>query len=280
MIVKSANSIQRTLVPCLILLFSVPLRAETNGAAGGSSDDQMADVAKKLQNPVADLISVPFQNNFDFGGGPDHNGFQYELKFQPVIPITLCTNWNLITRTIVPYIYQHDRIGTSVQSGLADTTLSLFLSPKEPTHGGLTWGIGPDLYFPTATENALGADKWGAGPTVVALWQKKGWTYGALVDQIWSYAGDENRSRLSFTFVQPFLTYTTKKHTTFGVNSESTYDWVDDQWTVPINGFVSQLVKFGKLPVEFEFGGRYYSNKPDQGPNWGLRFQITFVFPK
>src|SRR5579862_131779 len=275
---KPARLNRLILVLCLIWLFDVPLRAQTNAAAGGSSDDQMSDIAKKLQNPVANLISVPFQNNFDFGDGPNNTGFQYQLKFQPVIPITLCTNWNLITRTIVPYVYQHDRIGTSVQSGLQDTTLSLFLSPKNS--GALTWGIGPDLYFPTATENALGADKWGAGPTVVALVQKHGWTYGALVDQIWSYAGDENRSRLSFVFMQPFLTYTTKKHTTFGVNSESTYDWVADQWTVPLNGFVQQLVKIGKLPVQFQFGGRYYSNKPDQGPNWGLRFTITLVLPK
>jgi hypothetical protein len=268
------------LVCSLALLMVISVLAQTNEAKGGSSDDQMSDIAKKLQNPIASLISVPFQNNFDFGGGPNGDGFQYELKFQPVIPITLSTNWNLITRTIVPYVYQHDRIGTGDQSGLEDTTLSLFLSPKNPTSGGLTWGIGPELYFPTATESLLGADKWGVGPTVVALWQKKGWTYGALVDQIWSYAGDKNRSRLSSTFVQPFLNYTTKKHTTFGVNSESTYNWAGDQWTVPYNAFVSQLVKFGKLPVQFEFGGRYYSNKPDQGPNWGLRFEITFVLPK
>lgn len=273
-----AQPAKLSLVLCLIWLFEVPLRAQTNAAAGGSSDDQMSDIAKKLQNPVANLISVPFQNNFDFGGGPDHNGFQYQLKFQPVIPITLCTNWNLITRTIVPYVYQHDRIGTSVQSGLQDTTLSLFLSPK--TQSALTWGIGPDLYFPTATENALGADKWGAGPTVVALCQEKGWTFGALVDQIWSYAGDQNRSRLSFVYLQPFIAYTTKSHTTFGADSESTYDWVANQWTMPFNGYVQQLVKFGKLPVQFEFGGRYYSNKPAQGPNWGLRFTITLVLPK
>jgi Putative MetA-pathway of phenol degradation len=146
----------------LALLMVISASAQTNEAAGGSSNDQMSDIAKKLQNPIASLISVPFQNNFDFGGGPNGDGFQYELKFQPVIPITLSTNWNLITRTIVPYVYQHDRIGTGDQSGLEDTTLSLFLSPKNPTSGGLTWGIGPELYFPTATENLLGADKWGS----------------------------------------------------------------------------------------------------------------------
>jgi hypothetical protein len=197
---------------------------------------------------------------------------------QPVIPITLNDCWNLITRTIVPYIHQEDRIGTGSQSGLGDSTMSLFLSPKNDSK--LIWGIGPDFYFPTATESVLGAEKWGLGPTIVVLRQDKGWTYGILANQIWSYAGHADRSRISSAFLQPFLTYTTKKHTTFGINTESTYDWVDNQWTVPINVFAQQLVKIGKLPVQFEFGGRYYADKPAQGPDWGLRFQITLVLPK
>src|SRR5215831_1157297 len=245
-----------------------------------SSSDEMGDIAKKLSNPVASLISVPLQNNFDFGGGPNDDGFQYKLNVQPVIPISLGEKWNLITRTIVPYIYQENRIGTGSQSGLGDTTESLFLSPKEPGPGGLIWGIGPDLYFPTATTGLLGAEKWGAGPTVLALWQKHGWTYGLLANHIWSFAGHEDRQRISSTFLQPFLSYTTKEHTTFGVNTESSYDWVNTQWTVPLNAFVTQLVKIGKLPVSFSFGGRYYADKPSGGPDWGLRFTVTFVFPE
>jgi hypothetical protein len=240
----------------------------------------MADIAQKLNNPVASLISVPFQNNFDFGGGPNDDGFQYKLNIQPVIPFSLGEHWNLITRTILPYIYQERRIGLGSQSGLGDTTESLFFSPKEPTSGGLIWGIGPDLYFPTATTGLLGAEKWGAGPTALLLWQKHGWTYGALANHIWSFAGHEDRQRISSTFLQPFLSYTTKSHTTFGVNTESTYDWVNSEWTVPLNAFVTQLVRIGKLPVSFSFGGRYYADKPSGGPDWGLRFTVTFVFPE
>jgi hypothetical protein len=262
--------------------FLLPAFAQTNSleSADQASSDDMAEIAQKLNNPVASLISVPLQSNFDFGGGPDDHGFQYKLNIQPVIPLSLGENWNLITRTILPVIYQEDRIGHSTQSGLGDTTFSAFLSPKNPGPGGLIWGIGPDLYLPTATDSLLGAEKWGAGPTVLALWQKRGWTYGALINHIWSFAGHHDRQRISSTFLQPFLSYTTKNHTTFGINTESTYDWVNTQWTVPLNAFVTQLVRFGKLPVSFQFGGRYYADKPAGGPDWGLRFTVTFVLPK
>jgi hypothetical protein len=249
-------------------------------AAGGGASQDAAEIAKKLNNPVASLISVPLQSNFDFGGGPNDEGFQYKLNVQPVVPFALSSDWNLITRTIVPYVYQEDRIGQSSQSGLADTTLSLFLSPARPGPGGVVWGIGPDLYLPTATDSLLGAEKWGAGPTALVLWQKEGWTYGVLANHIWSFVGHEDRQRISSTYLQPFLSYTTKSHTTFGVNTESTYDWVNRQWTLPLNAQVSQLIKLGKMPVNLQFGGRYYADKPAGGPDWGLRFTVTLVFPE
>lgn len=251
------------------------------GGAAESGGDSAADIAKKLSNPVAGMISVPLQNNFDFGGGPRDEGFQYRLNVQPVIPISLSEKWNLITRTIVPFITQEKRTGiSSSETGLGDTTLSLFFAPKEPGAGGVTWGIGPDFYFPTATDDVLGAEKWGAGPTAVLLWQKHAWTYGALANHIWSFAGEDRRQDINSTFMQPFVSYQTKTHTTFGVNMENTYDWENDQWTVPLNFFVSQLVKMGKLPVSLQLGGRYYAEKPSGGPDWGLRFTMTFVFPK
>jgi hypothetical protein len=222
--------------------------------ADQNSSHDMADLAQKLQNPVASLISVPLQSNFDFGGGPNDNGFQYRLNIQPVIPFALGDHWNLITRTILPVIYQQDRIGTSSQGGLGDTTLSLFFSPKSPGPGGMIWAIGPELYFPTATDDLLGAEKWGAGPTAVVIWQKHGWTYGALANHIWSYAGNEGRQEISSTFFQPVLSYTTSKHTTFGVNLESSYDWENSQFTIPINAFVTQLTKLGKDACQLHSG--------------------------
>jgi hypothetical protein len=263
----------------LIILFLPLLALIVRAADPAAAGDAAAELAKKLSNPVADLISVPLQNNFDFGAGPDGDGIQYRLNIQPVIPISLSSNWNLISRTILPYVYQEDVIGTSSQSGLSDTLQSLFFSPKEPT-GGWIWGLGPVFMLPTATDDQLGSEKWGAGPTAVLLKQEKGWTYGALVNHVWSFAGEDERADVNSTFLQPFLSYTTKSHTTFTLNSESTYDWNGSQWTVPLNLMVAQLVKIGNQPVQFQLGGRYYAEKPNDGPDWGVRFGVVFLFPK
>jgi hypothetical protein len=259
-----------------------PAEAASSGGGGAADDDKAkaAELAKELQNPIAKLISVPIQNNFDFGAGPAGDGFQYKVNVQPVVPITLSDDWNLITRTILPIVYQENIVGTSSQSGLADTTESLFFSPTKPAPGGWIWGAGPAFLLPTATDDLLGAEKWGAGPTAVVLKQQEGWTYGALANHIWSFAGESDRAEVNATFLQPFLAYTTKTFTSFTINTESTYDWEGHQWTVPVNVMVQQLLKIGKQPVAFQLGYRYYAEKPDGGPDWGLRFAITFLFPK
>jgi len=141
-------------------------------------------------------------------------------------------------------------------------------------------GAGPVFLYPTASDDALGSGKWGAGPTAVVLRQDHGWTYGLLANHVWSFAGDADRPDIGNTFLQPFVSYTTTTHTTFGLNTESTYDWEARQWTVPINLTVSQLLRIGGQPVQFQLGGRYYAERPQGGPDWGLRFTITFLFPK
>ena len=248
--------------------------------AENEAADQAAELAKKLQNPVASLISVPLQNNWDFGIG-SKNAMRYTLNVQPVIPFSIGKEWNLITRTILPFIYAESPVaGGDDKSGLGDIIQSFFLSPKAPTSGGWIWGAGPVLLYPSATENALGSEKWGAGPTAVMLKQDSGWTYGLLANHIWSFAGKDSRADVSATFLQPFVSYTTKTYTTFGLNTESTYDWKNSQWTVPINLTVSQLLKLGNQPISLQLGWRYYAEKPDGGPDWGLRFVVTFLFPK
>jgi hypothetical protein len=247
----------------------------TGTEAGG---DEAAELAKQLQNPVASLISVPFQNNFEFNLGPNGDGFKYTLNFQPVIPVSLSKDWNLIIRTIVPIVSQDDVIPGTSQSGLSDITQSFFFSPKKPV-GGLILGFGPVMLYPSATDSLLGTERWGAGPTFLVLKQVGGWTYGALLNHIWSYAGDDHRDYVSSTFVQPFISYTTKTKTTFGLNTESTYDWHNSQWTVPINLSVSQLVKLGKMPVQFALGAKYYAGGPSGAPDWGIRFVVTPLFP-
>lgn len=260
-----------------------PADASSSGGGGTGVDDEKAKaaaLAKATLNPVASLISVPLQNNFDWGGGPKGDGFQYKLNVQPVIPISLNKDWNLISRTIMPYVYQEDVIGTSSQSGLADTTESLFFSPVRPTKGGWIWGAGPALQIPTATDDLVGEEKWGAGPTGVALRQQGPWTCGMLFNHIWSFAGDSDRAEVNRTFLQPFASYTTKTFTSFGLNTESSHDWRGSQWTVPINITVQQLLKVGRQPISLQIGARYYAEGPSGAPEWGLRFQLTFLFPK
>ncbi len=251
-----------------------PQRPEVAGAGG----DQAAELAKQLQNPVASLISVPFQNNFEFNLGPNDDGFKYTLNFQPVIPVSLGKDFNLIIRTIVPFISQDDVVPGTSQTGLGDIVQSFFFSPKKPV-GGLILGFGPVALFPSATDAPLGSEKWGAGPTGLVLKQTGGWTYGLLFNHIWSYAGDDNRNYVSATFLQPFISYTTRTKTTFGLNTESTYDWRNEQWTVPINFSVSQLTKIGKMPVQFAIGAKVYAEGPTGAPEWGLRFVVTPLFP-
>ena len=239
------------------------------------------ELAKKLVNPVASLISVPLQFNHDQNIGPA-DGRRSLVNVQPVVPISISQDWNLISRTIAPLIDQQDIAGPSgSQSGVGDIVQSLFFSPKAPTAGGLIWGVGPVLLLPTATDDLLGGEKWGLGPTGVVLTQRGPWTYGALANHIWSVAGNSDRADISATFLQPFLTYTTKTATTFGLNTESTYDWKSNRWTVPINVSVGQVLKLGDQLVQVGVGARYWAQSPASGPEgWGYRLFLTFLFPK
>jgi len=250
-------------------------------AAGGASDqqDQTAELAKKAQNPVADLMIMPLQYNIDFGIGPA-DASQQTLKFMPVIPFSLNPDWNLITRTIIPLIDAESPVkGGNDKSGLGDIQQSFFFTPKEPV-GGWIIGAGPIIQYPSATDDALGSEKWGAGPSLIALQQKNGWTYGMLSNHIWSFAGNEDRDDVNMTFLQPFIAITSKSYTTLSLNTESLYDWKISQWTIPVNVTIGQMFKIGQLPISLELGYRYYVEKPEDGPDWGLRLFVKFLFPK
>ena len=222
------------------------IMAATFVAVSSASADEASEMAKKLANPISSLISLPIQANYDENLGSSEEGERWLVNVQPVIPISLNEDWNVISRTIIPLIDQKNvPLPGMEKSGLGDITQSIFFSPKAPTSSGWIWGVGPVLYLDTATDDALGAQKWGAGPTAVALKQVGPWTYGALVNQVNSFAGDGSREDISAAFVQPFVSYVTSTKTTISVNAESSYNWKGNEWSVPVNLFVAQMLKAG-----------------------------------
>lgn len=252
---------------------SAPATAPTGESSGQGIADQLA-------NPVASLISLPFQFNYDCCSGPA-KAEKLTVNIQPVIPISVGHDWNLITRTILPVVTQGETIrGQGGASGLGDTVQSFFLSPKK-AHNGFVWGLGPVILWPTG-DSAFSARKFGAGPTAVMLKQAHGLTVGLLANHIWSFAdaGQAHRNDISTTFFQPFLTKTLPDTTAFGVNMENSYDWKSKTWTIPVNATVSHVFAFGKQLVSLGVGARYYAERPEGGPTWGTRFSMTFLFPK
>ena len=253
-----------------LLVLSVPVHAQ-----------DASDLAKKSQNPVADLISVPFENTIKFGVGP-HRDVQYILNIQPVIPFRLTDDWNVISRTIVPLIYQPELApGVGKTFGLGDIQQSVFLSPAKP--GAVIWGAGVNLQFPTATDDALGQGKWGAGPTVAALTIQGPWVIGALVNNVWSFAGDGDRKAVNQMLVQPFVNYNLPGGWYVNSVPKITADWEarrSDRWTVPIGGGVGKILRIGALPVDAQLGAYYNVVRPDNGAEWELRGQVQFLFPR
>lgn len=244
--------------------------------------DVHEDLAKQLSNPISSLISVPLQGNFDFHIGPEDDGLRHTLNIQPVAPFSMNKNWNIISRTILPVIYQEDIFpGAGDQFGIGDTVQSLFFSPARPTRRGVIWGAGPVFLLSTGSDDLLTADQYGLGPTGVILTQHGPWTCGALANHIWSITDSNDHPDINSTFIQPFLAYNTKDGWTFTIQSETTIDWEADDLTVPVNGIVSKLVTFGKQPISLGMGLRWWVTTPDSGPEGlGFRYLVTFLFPK
>lgn len=269
----------------MILLFS------TSKATAQEQSD--ADLAKKAQNPIANMISLPFQNNTNFEIGPDEDEVQNVLNIQPVIPFTINENWNLITRTIIPILSQPDFYtgGYGRETGLGDITLSTFFSPSDSAK--LTWGVGPMFLFPTATDGplggtgesggeSLGSDMWGAGLSVVGLMMPGKWVVGSLISNIWSFAGSGDQDINLFTW-QYFINYNFPKGWYLTSAPIITANWEadsDNAWTIPFGGGVGKLFRIGKLPLNTQLSAYYNVEKPEFGPDWQLRFQIQFLFPK
>lgn len=262
-------------VKTLVVALSVALALGVAVRSAHAQTDH-EELAKQAANPGSSLTSVPFQHNYDCCFGPNQ-AHRYLLNIQPVIPFKLNDEWNLVTRTILPFVaIESTAPNVSSQVGFGDITQSFFFIPK--IGGGLTVGFGPAFQYPIG-DPGIGSQKWGAGPTFLLVKQEHGWTYGVLTNHIWSFAGSAHRDPVSNTLLQPFISHTWPNTTSITLNSEATYDWVHDQWTVPINLTVARIFTFGEQPVQLSLGGRYYAVRPENGPTWGARFTSTFLFP-
>jgi hypothetical protein len=281
---------RRPLRACVFVCMTLPLvcvaHAQSSASAPpGDDGTESSDttLAKKLQNPIGDLYSFPFQNNANFNSGP-HKGVQDILNIQPVIPIHITEDWTVITRTILPLVWQPSlQPAQTVPFGTGPTTFSAFLAPANPVNGWL-WGIGPVIQIPTISDKTLGSNVWGGGPTGVVVYMKGPWVAGVLVNAVWSFEGTQGSGGTSYNtlLAQPFVNYNFGGGWYVGSSPVITASWPAVQnkaWTLPVGGQVGRVIKIGgKLPVNLSLGAYYNMIRPEFGATWQLRTQVTLIF--
>jgi len=289
------SSVRRETILAIVLMLSFsPGLALAQQPSGGSqapahaaepANDhtaENADVAKQLSNPLANMVSIPFQFNWQVHVAP-FDSTRFVLNLEPVVPFTLNENWSLIMRFILPFMGEPvTAAGGFPQSGTSDITLSLFISPSKSK---VVWGIGPAFGIPTSTDPQLTSGKFSVGPTAVVLRQEGAWTVGALVNQLWSYGSVASYFTRSVNqmYLQPFVAYQMPHAVTVAVNSESTFDWEapsGQKSTVPINAFISKVTRLGPFPFQVQGGGGYYVARPEGAQHWQVRLNFTLILPR
>lgn len=263
--------------------YSVVLVAMTAvcGSVLPASAQESSELAKQAQNPIAKLISVPFENDFN-----PETGFRredsYVLQMKPVVPISLSEDWTVITRTIIPVIQLPALApGVKGETGLGDIQESLFLSPAKA--GPVIWGAGPVVSFPTATEDILGTGKLSLGPTAVVLRSTGHWLFGTLIQNLFSVEGPSGRADVDQLLMQPFVNYNLRHGWYLTSSPIITANWEkgpEERWLVPVGGGIGKIVHLGKLPVNMY--AQYFRNVERSGGTtpWSVRFQMQFLFPK
>ena len=257
----------------------LPDRSTAIAQTADSEASGQSDLARASQNPIASLISVPFQNSTNFGVG-EFNRTSNILNVQPVIPVPLGENLTLVNRTIIPIAYQPQlAAGLDSAFGLGDINYTGFLVPQ--SSGNFTWGVGPSIVLPTATDTVLGTGKWSIGPAAVGLMTQGPIVAGALVSQLWSFAGDSNREDISLLTVQPFFNYNFAGGWYATTSPIITANWQADseQWTVPLGGGGGRVFNIGSQPVNASLQAYWNAIKPEGAADWTLRAQLTLLFP-
>jgi hypothetical protein len=244
------------------------------------ADGNDAALAQTLANPIANLTTFPTKYNWDHDIGPDRAGHSNYVKLEPVVPFRLDQDWTLIARTVMLVVDQTDvKPGSGTQFGISDTTEAFFITPSKAGPAGFLWGLGPAVSIP-ATNTEIASTRWGLGPTASVIIQPGQWTIGILADHIWSVGGSGPSGEINETYLQPFISYTTKDAITFSLESEAYYYWTDSQWSVPLHLEVTKLLHVCGQPISIGPTLRYWVANPDTGAHdWGFRFTATLLFP-
>lgn len=290
MIRSSYKRIHKLLINVSLILFFL---LSTNKIIVAQQSEE--ELAKQSQNPIASIISLPFQNNTNLGAGPQGETTTNDLNIQPVYPVSF-GKVNIINRAILPVSYRGELVPdrptgiaplidlpgqAGSKSGLGDLSYTAFFSPA--ASGTVTWGVGPSFLIPTATEDRLGSRKWSVGPAFVALAMPGKWVIGGLVQNTWSFAGDDERNDVNFFFSQYFVNYNLGQGWYLTTAPIITANWEAEEgnkWTVPFGGGAGRMIRIGKLPVDLQGQVFYYAKKPKNGPDWGFRLQFKMLFPK
>ncbi len=259
------------------LFFAISLLFIVNTNVFAKTDKE---IAKTLENPISTLVRVPIQLDYNRNIGIKDEGHSIILNIYPVIPFSINKNWTIVTRTSFAITHQKEISPDSgIQNGFEDIDSSIFIAPNSAFIEGTKFGFGPIISIPAATDKLLGSGKWELGPTIIFIKQDKAWTYGIRANHLWSVAGDNDREKVSTSLLQPMLSYTTNSAISFSLKSETKYNWVAKNWTVPINLLISRVSKINEKRIKASIGLRYWAKTTDTSPEgFGVRTQITFMF--
>ena len=255
-------------ITCILVLG--PVYAADNESAS-------IDIAREDQNPITRFYTVRFEDNAQFGFGPDDEVLNF-FRIQPLVPVKLSEDWHLVTRAIIPIVHQPWPESTD---GLSDIGLNFFLTPGRA--GKFIWGVGPALILPTATDDKIGTEKWSAGPAVAAVYYTGPWVIGAVAQNVWSFAGEDERNDVNLMTVRPLINYNLPNGWYLSSSPSIAANWEakeDDRWLVPVGGGVGKIFTIGNQRMSALLESYYHIKSPDIGPDWQLRFQLSFLFPE